>query len=116
MITSHQPLGDIIFTGDYFSALVSEAAQSCYGVAGMASRGVTDTVKGLVLGNQFPEKGVLVTEENGKLVIELHIVVSFGVNIATASKSITHRVRDEVELATGLKVARVTVAVDDILG
>ncbi len=116
MITSHLPLGDVQFTGDYFSALVSEAAQSCYGVAGMASRGVTDTVKGLVLGEQFSEKGVLVTEDDGKLAIELHIIVSYGVNIATVSKSITHRVRDVVERATGLRVTHVTVSVDDILG
>ncbi len=115
MITSHLPLGDVQFTGDYFSALVSEAAQSCYGVAGMSSRGVGDTVKGLVFGAQFPDKGVLVREEDDKLVIELHIAVSYGINIATASKSITHRVRDEVELATGLKVARVIVSVDDVI-
>ncbi len=115
MITSHLPLGDVHFTGEYFSALVSEAAQSCFGVAGMAPRGMTDTMKGLVLGEQFNDKGVLVIEEDGSLSIELHITMSYGVNIATASKSITHRVRDVVELATGLKVTRVTVSVDDIL-
>ncbi len=116
MITSHLPLGDVLFTGDYFSALVSEAAKSCFGVAGMSTRGVGDAVKGLVLGKQHAEKGVLVTEDDGKLAIQLHIAVSYGVNIPTVSKSITHRVRDEVERATGLKVARVTVAVDDVLG
>lgn len=115
MITSHLPLGDVLFTGDYFSALVSEAAKTCYGVTGMSSRGMGDTVKGLVFGDQFAERGVHVDEEDGKLSIELHIVVSYGVNIATVSKSITHRVRDEVELATGLKVVRVVVSVDDVL-
>ena len=31
------------------------------------------------------------------------------------TQSITHRVKDEVELATGLKVARIDVYVDDVI-
>ena len=53
--------------------------------------------------------------EAGKLVIALHIKVGFGLNISTITQSITHRVKDEVELATGLKVARIDVYVDDII-
>ncbi len=115
MITTYLPLGTLSYTGDYFASLVGEAAKSCYGVAGMATGGMTDSVKTLVLGSDFPEKGVRVTQQDQKLFIELHIAVSFGVNVSTAAQSITHRVRDEVEAATGLKVARVTVAVDDII-
>ena len=81
----------------------------------MATGCVQDSLKTLVLGSDFPEKGVRVTGKGGKLYIELHIVVSYGVNVSSAAQSISHRVRDEVELATGLQVARVTVAVDDII-
>ncbi len=63
----------------------------------------------------LPPKGVTVTQEGGKLVIALHIKVGFGLNISTITQSITHRVKDEVELATGLKVARIDVYVDDII-
>ena len=63
----------------------------------------------------LPEKGVRVTQEDGRLVIELHIAVSYGLNISTITQSITHRVKDEVELATGLKVARIDVYVDDVI-
>ena len=38
-----------------------------------------------------------------------------GLNISTAARSISHRVKDEVEQATGLKVARVIVSVDDVI-
>jgi uncharacterized alkaline shock family protein YloU len=115
MITSHYPLGDVRFSSEYFSSLVGEAAKNCYGVAAMAPRSVTDTVKSIVRGTDFSEKGVSVTQEKGRLVIELHIAVSYGLNISTAAQSITHRVKDEVERATGLKVARVVVSVDDII-
>ena len=115
MITSRFPLGNVSFTDGYFSTLVGEATKQCYGVAAMAPRNMTDAVKSMVYGSDYPEKGVRVTQQNGRLVIELHIAVSYGLNISTAAQSISHRVRDEVEAATGLKVARVTVAVDDII-
>ena len=41
--------------------------------------------------------------------------VSYGLNISTAARSISHRVKDEVEHSTGLKVARVVVSVDDVI-
>ena len=76
---------------------------------------MADTVKSLVRGEDFADKGVRVTVENGRLIIEIHIAVGYGLNIATAAQSITHRVQDEVEHSTGLKVARVIVSVDDVI-
>ena len=115
MITSRFPLGDVSFTAGYFSTLVGEATKHCYGVAAMAPRDMTDAVRSLVHGSDYSEKGVRVTQENGRLVIELHIAVRYGLNISTAARSISHRVKDEVEQATGLKVARVVVSVDDVI-
>ena len=115
MITSRFPLGNVSFTDGYFSTLVGEATKQCYGDAAMAPRDMTDAVKSMVYGSDYPEKGVRVTQQNGRLVIELHIAVSYGLNISTAARSISHRVKDEVEQATGLKVARVVVSVDDVI-
>ena len=107
MITSRFPLGDVSFSAEYFSTLVGEATKQCYGVAAMAPRDLTDRVRSAVRGVDDSAKGVRVTQEEGRLVIELHI--------ATAAGSISHRVKDEVEQATGLKVARVVVSVDDVV-
>ena len=97
MITSRFPLGDVSFSAEYFSTLVGEATKQCYGVAAMAPRDLTDRVRSAVRGVDDSAKGVRVTQEEGRLVIELHIV------------------KDEVEQATGLKVARVVVSVDDVV-
>ena len=116
MITSRFPLGDVSFSAEYFSTLVGEATKQCYGVAAMAPRDLTDAVKSMVRrGTDYSEKGVRVTQEESRLVIELHIAVSYGLNISTAARSISHRVKDEVEQATGLKVSRVIVSVDDVI-
>ena len=115
MITYYNPLGSVSLTNDYFAGLVSEAAQHCYGVAAMASSSTSDSIKSLILGKNHPDKGVRVSQKNGKLCIELHIMVGYGLNIASIVESISHRVRNEVETATGLKVARVDVCVDDLI-
>ena len=116
MITSRFPLGDVSYSAEYFSTLVGEETKQCYGVAAMTPRDLTDAVKSMIArGADYSEKGVRVTQEDGRLVIELHIAVSYGLNISTAARSISHRVKDEIERDTGLKVARVVVSVDDVI-
>ena len=65
MIKFYNPLGKVCMTNEYFAGLVGAAAQSCYGVCGMATGGKSDSFKTLFLGSDFPDKGVRVTEEDG---------------------------------------------------
>lgn len=109
-----KPQGNICFTGGFFAELVGNAAQNCYGVAAMAPCG-TDDIARSVLPDIRPEKGVRVYREGGELCIELHIKVTYGVNIGAIVRSIIHKVKYAVEQATGLRVHRITVAVDDIV-
>ncbi|MEG1781941.1 MAG: Asp23/Gls24 family envelope stress response protein [Oscillospiraceae bacterium] len=115
MIKFYTPLGKISLTNDYFAGLVGNAIISCYGVAGMSFAGPADNVKTLLFGSDIPEKGVVVSEDNGELIIDLHIKVIFGVNIATIVENITEKVRYAVEQATSLKVRSINVSVDDII-
>jgi len=108
MITKVNPYGHISLTNDYFSGLVEQAAKQCYGIAAMGQAPAESVVRSALRTGSLPPKG-------GKLVIALHIKVGFGLNISTITQSITHRVKDEVELATGLKVARIDVYVDDVI-
>ncbi len=114
MISFYNTYGKVGMTANYFAELVSEAVKSGFGVAGMATRGTADSLK-MLLQKDFPEKGVRVTEEDGRLIIELHILVTYGLNIAAAVKSVTHKVKYTVEEATGLPVRRIKVYVDDVV-
>ena len=114
MISFFNAFGKVSMASSYFAELVSIAVQSGFGVAGMATGGTTDSLKSLVQ-KDFPEKGVRVSEEDGQLIIELHIKVSYGLNIAEAVRSITHKVKYVVEEATGLTVKSIRVSVDDVV-
>ncbi len=115
MIKIYNPMGKVSLTNDYFAALVGNAITSCYGVAGMSSAGAADSLRTLVFGSDIPEKGVIVKEEEGRLVIDLHIKVIYGVNISTIVENIKERVSYAVEHATALKVKCINVSVDDII-
>ena len=111
MIQIENPNGAVEITHEYFSNLIGYAASSCYGVAGMAASSPAQGLLGL-FGQEKIDRGVKVRKTGGELVIELHIIVTYGVNITAIVKSIIKKVRYTVEEATGLKVESVNVFVD----
>ena len=115
MVKITNSYGTVTLSEDYFANLVGGIATTCYGVSGMVTSGAIDGIKSLFSGGkEMADKGVKVRERAGRLEIELHIKVVFGVNIATIVKSISNKVRYTVEQATGFSVARVNVCVDEM--
>ena len=111
LIRMENPNGAIEVYHEYFSNLIGYAASSCYGVAGMA---VSSTAQGLasIFGRDKLNRGVKVRSVGTNLVVDLHIIVTYGVNISEIVKSIIKKVRYTVEEATGLRVENVNVFVD----
>ena len=112
MIKLENHLGTIEISQEYFANLVGSAASSCFGVAAMANRSYAQGLRGFIMPREYADKGVRVSSEDGGLIIDLHIVVTYGLNIAAIVKSIIHKVRYTVEEATGLSVKKVNVYVD----
>lgn len=115
MISFETSLGTIEITSTYFSNLVGHAASSCFGVVSMSDSKANDGLRTLLKRQALPNRGVKVKVVDNKLFIELHIVVSYGVNISAIVKSIMHKVKYTVEGATGLSVGRVNVFVDKVV-
>ncbi len=112
MIKTENHLGYISFSGKYLKTLIRKTAESCFGVAGMNPYGAKQGLKSVVGRLQNDESGVILHKCGNKLVIELHISVVYGVNIAVISDSITNKVRYAVEDEAGVPVERVDVYVD----
>ncbi len=106
--------GIIDITNEVFTLISGHAATNCFGVKGMAQRNVKDGIVSL-LKKENISKGVKVSFEDGKVVIELHIVVDHGVNIKAVCESIMTEVRYNVERLTKVKVKKVNVCVDSIM-
>lgn len=117
MIKFENPNGYIEITNNYFEQLVGQAAQSCFGVTGMVNSTPIQSLKAIIKGKADRDnssQGVSVKSINGSLVVDLHISVSYGVNINAIADSITNKVRYTVESVTDLKVSKVNVFVDAI--
>lgn len=113
MINIVNPNGTIEISQDYFANLIGYAASSCYGVAGMAASNRAQGFAAL-LGRDTLSRGVKIRNVAGELVIDLHIIVTYGVNITAIVKSIVKKVSYTVEEATGLNVSQVNVYVDSM--
>ena len=115
MIKLENHLGTIEICQSYFSALIGRAASSCFGVAGMGNSNKRQQLRAFLRKAKiFDDQGVIVRNTVDGLAIELHIVVTYGLNISEICKSITNKVRYTVEESTGISVERVNVYVDGI--
>lgn len=113
MIGFETNLGTVEISQEYFANLIGHAASECYGVAGMLSS-TYQNVRSRLLRREAPDKGVRVRNQNGSLLVDIHIAVTYGVNISAIVKSIVHKVRYTVEECTGFPVAKVNVYVDSM--
>ncbi len=112
MIKFENHLGSIEISSDYFSSLVGAVAAKSFGVSGMAVSSPAQGLQSVILRRNAPDKGVKVRTEDGKLIIDLHIMVAYGINIAAIVKSIVNEVKYAVEQSTGLDVQKINVFVD----
>ena len=120
MIYFENHMGKIEITETYFANLVGNAASSCFGVVGMAHSNTRQQLRAFIRKGQifpdqgqiFPDQGVAVEMRDDGLFIELHIIITYGLNISAICQSITNKVKYTVEQATGLDVAKIKVFVD----
>ena len=103
--------GEITVSENVFATVVGSVVNNCFGVVGMAAAGAKDGLVSLLKKENY-NKGIKVSTEGDSLVLELHIIVSYGVNLPAISKSIISEAKYAVEQKTGFHVKRVNVCID----
>lgn len=114
MINYETRLGKINISYEYLSKLIGNAVSSCYGVVGMAPASKRQRLFGLFSKKDYVDKGIIVKGDTDSMSVELHILVSYGMNINAIAKSIVHKVKFVIGESTGIAVKKVTVKVDGI--
>ena len=114
MIRLSTDRGLIAVDSDVYTNIAGYAATNCFGVKGMAVRSMTDGLVHL-LRREAMGKGVKVTFcDDNSIMIDLHIMVDRGVNLAAIGSSIINEVKYNVTKSTGTTVKAVNVYVDSI--
>jgi len=114
MIAYETRIGKVHISYEYLSKLIGHAVTSCYGVAGMVAGTSKQKLFSLISKKEQLDKGIVVKGNADAITVDLHIIVTYGMNINAIAKSIVHKVKYVVYDATGIDVKKVTVKVDGI--
>ena len=106
-------MGKIFVDDDVWAMYAGSAAVQCFGVVGMASVNVRDGFVKLLKKDNL-RHGVNVSVADGKLMIELHIIVAYEVSILAVAQNLVDNVKYKVEEYTGMEVGKITVCVEGV--
>lgn len=114
MITNiENNLGTINIEAEAIAKIAGIATTECYGIVGMASKNMKDGIVKLLKIDSIT-KGVKLSIEEDKLILDLHIIVKYGTNIKAVAETIINTVKYKVEEATGMKVSCINIFVEGI--
>lgn len=105
--------GGIQVSKEVIQTIAGLAAVDCYGLVGMVSQ---DLQSGLssILGRENVRKGVDVHNTEQGLVIELYVMVGYGVKIKEVASSVIQKVTYVLGYTAGIPVAAVNVNIKGV--
>jgi uncharacterized alkaline shock family protein YloU len=112
-MTEERRLGRIEVSLSAVAGLAAVAVLECYGVVGMARPGL---YSGLVevLQREHHRRGVLVKAVDERIVIDLYVVLEYGVRISEVANNIMENVKFRVEKALGVPIEEINVHVQGL--
>lgn len=114
MSLSHETsLGKVHIDADVVAVIAGAAAVEGYGLVGMSAPGLKQGIA-LIRRREELAKGVVVSGDDDGVVIDLHVIAQYGVNIVEVCHNVMEQVKYAVEGHCGLQVARVNVHVEGV--
>ena len=106
--------GSIDISSDVIATIAGGAAVECYGIIGMASKhqvrdGIAD-----ILGRDNYSKGVIVTNNNGTLDVDMYIIVAYGTKISEIASNVQSTVKYTLEQTLNLTVNSVNIYIQGV--
>ncbi len=114
MIAYETRLGKIDISEGYLSKLIGHEVTACFGVVGMVPSSSKQKIFSKLSKNDPLDTGINVTGSNDGIKVEIHIIVTYGMNINAIAASITEKVKYAVKETTGITVDKVIVKIDGI--
>ncbi|MCI9417295.1 MAG: Asp23/Gls24 family envelope stress response protein [Eubacterium sp.] len=107
-------LGKIIIDNEVVATYAGSVAVECFGIVGMAAVNMKDGLVRLLKRDYLTHGiNVTVTKEN-RIMIDFHVIVSYGVSIHTVSDNLIDTVKYKVEEFTGMKIEKINIYVEGV--
>lgn len=105
-------LGTIHVSPTAVATIASHALLTSYGVVGMASKNAFNELAASLA--RDPHHGINVQFAQGKILIDVYVIIEYGTRISSVAASVINAVRFNVEKAVGVPVHQVNVYVQGL--
>lgn len=113
-INIQTPNGQITLTVDVIATVVGAAVTDNYGVVGMVSKSfIRDNITEILKKDNYA-KGVVISQENDDVAVDVYIIVSYGTKISVICQNIQQAVKYNVEQLLGFELSYVNVHVQGV--
>lgn len=109
----NEEIGIVRISDEVVSIIAGLAASEINGIIEMSAK--TGEITQLFPMKKNVSKGVKVTLEQDSAMIDLHVVVEYGVNISEISYKVQNNVKRTVESMTGLNVSAVNIHIQNVI-
>jgi uncharacterized alkaline shock family protein YloU len=107
-------LGTISIDSEVIARYAGSTAVECFGIVGMAAVSMKDGLVKLLKGDSLT-RGIRVDiDEDNKITIDFHVIVSYGVSILTVADNLIENVKYKVCEFTGLEIKKINIFVEGV--
>jgi len=112
--TVKNPMGDVVIDSEVIAKYAGLAAIECFGIVGMAALSVKDGIVKLLKQDSLTKGVNVILDDDNKLIIDFHVIVTYGASITTVVNNLIESVKYKVEENTGMEIKQINVFVDGI--
>ena len=107
-------LGMISIDSEVIARYAGSTAVECFGIVGMAAGNVKDGLVKLLKGDSLTRGIKVDIDEDNKITIDFHVIVSYGVSILTVADNLIENVKYKVCEFTGLEIKKINIFVEGV--
>ena len=107
-------LGKVTIDPEVIATYAGSVAVECFGIVGMAAVSMKDGLVKLLKKESLTHGINVVIDEENKITIDFHVIVSYGVSIITVSDNLIETVKYKVEAFTGMEIKKMNIYVEGV--
>ena len=106
-------LGKVSISSEVVAQYAGSTAVECFGIVGMAAVSMKDGLVKLLKMDSIT-RGINVSLDNNKLVLDFHVIVAYGVSILAVTDNLISNVKYKVEEFTGIEIKKINIFVEGV--
>ena len=107
-------LGRVSIDPEVIAQYAGSTAIECFGIVGMAAVSRKDGLVKLLRGDSLTRGIKVDIDEDNKITIDFHVIVSYGVSINTVSDNLIQNIKYKVTEFTGLEIKKINIFVEGV--